>query len=140
MGFRSHGDVVRTDLICSVHFHEKHTIRVYLAWRRFPLKVQDGLEPSATDPREAQRGRPEDKRDRRWKRKKKGGAKKPPSGGRSKHSAVCSAGMNFHHPTLFIAQTCFMSLYSHQVKRVTFIIRSVLIYSTAYITQTDILV
>lgn len=37
MGFRSHGDVVRTDLNCSVHFHEKHTIRVYLALRPFPL-------------------------------------------------------------------------------------------------------
>ncbi len=32
------------------------------------------------------------------------GGQEPPSGGRGKHSAVCSVGMNFHHLTLFIAQ------------------------------------
>lgn len=31
------GEVVGTDLICSLHFQEKHTVRVCPAWRHFSL-------------------------------------------------------------------------------------------------------
>jgi len=99
------GEVVGTDLICSVHYHEKHTIRVCVLPGGVLSPPQNPRWTKALSlARPRERRRSQDKRDRRARGTKRAeGGQEPPSGGRGKHSAVCSVGMNFHHLTLFIA-------------------------------------
>lgn len=97
------GEAVGTDLICSVHFHEKHTISESPARRRFPLSlIPRWTRALSLDPKRSA-ARPTSGQKRQTvqeEQKEGGGGQEPPSGGRGKHSAVCSVGMNFHHLTL----------------------------------------
>lgn len=100
------GEVVGTDLICSVHFHEKHTIHVCPAWRRFSLPQNPrwtealSLDPKRTAARRTSGQKRQTVQEEHTERR----------GGKSRHleeeanTQLCSVGMNFHHLTLFIAQ------------------------------------